>query len=211
MRQLALLLLLTPRGRDSLGVSASCRPRLYVYSLPDGYRDAMDTRGRGMGLPLNHSHIAGMQVGLYDTDAYAGLGEIFYQRALAHRCRTYRPSDADLFFVPVFSGQMGMHGWRPNTTPPRPPSTFCAEIASYTPELLREAREALFARLWRVTVDSDLRALARRGGADHILLMPRHGQRWENSPYCEFNIMDDRFGSPVRLAIEENAGYDGSL
>ena len=90
--QLQLLLLLAPGGRSS-----GCRPRLYVYRLPDGYRDNMDTRGRGMGIPLGQngtSPFSDLEIGLYDSDAYAGLGEIFYERAMGYRCRTYRPSDA---------------------------------------------------------------------------------------------------------------------
>ena len=114
--------------------------------------------------------------------------------------------------MPVFSGQLGMAAWRPETIPPRPSNKiFCAEITNYVPELLREAHEALLARLWRVTLDDGSRALEQRGGADHILLMPRHGAAWEASPFCEFNIHDRRFGSAIRLAIEKNGGYDGSL
>ena len=57
---------------------AECRPRLYVYRLPEGYRDPLDTRGRGFGKPLAQAPglVRGLQVPLYDTDAYAGLGEI---------------------------------------------------------------------------------------------------------------------------------------
>ena len=107
---------------------------------------------------------------------------------------------------------MGLSTWRPPTTPPRPSGkVFCAEITKYAPELLREAHEALLARLWRVTLDDGSRAIERRGGADHILLMPRHGAPWEDEPFCEFNIRDKRFGTAIRLAIEQNIGYDGSL
>ena len=119
---------------------------------------------------------------------------------------------SDLFFVPVFTAQMGLGAWRPNSiTSPRPERTFCAELTNYAPDMLREAHEALLSRLRRVTVDDGEAALSRRGGADHILLNPRHGAVWEANPYCEFSYGDWRYGAPVKLSVEQNHLYDGNL
>ena len=74
----------------------------------------MDTRGRGFGEPLEDGKNIS-EVTLWDTDAYAGLGEIFYERAMGYRCRTRDPDAADLYFVPAFSAQFGglRSGWDP--------------------------------------------------------------------------------------------------
>ena len=187
-----------------------CRPRLYVYHLPEGYRDPLDTRGRGFGKPItpnNPELVRGLQISLYDSDAYAGLGDIFYERSLAYRCRTRDPVTADLFLVPAFSGQIGA------ATNARTPSGLrCAEVRNYTREVWQHAPDALFLRLYRINDGGGGRprrgwfavqsALERRGGADHILLNPRHGTQYEANPYCELDLLDPRLGNPVRLSIE---------
>ena len=179
----------------------ACRPSLYVYHIPEGYRDPLDTRGRGFGKQVQHvpEFVRGLQLQLYDTDAYSGLGEIIYERALSYRCRTRDPVSADLFLVPAFSGQIGVFARNADT----PSGLRCAEVRNYTQAVWRRAADALFLRLYRVSGGgNNTSMLERHGGADHLLLNPRHGTPYEASPYCEFSLLDRRFGEPVRLAIE---------
>lgn len=185
--------------------ASACSPRLFVYLLPEGYRDPDDTVGRGLGQRLQGS----TGPPLFDSEQY-NLGELLYQRALGYRCRTYDPVSADLFFVPAFRGRAFM--------PPRWNASLrshrvCAETrstsAARSSRIYDRVRLPLAtAQCGRQRSNTSTSSLQARGGADHILFHPRTAQSWENEPYCELRYLDSAWGYPVRLAMEERVAFD---
>ena len=178
--------------------TAACRrPRLYVYALPSGYRDELDCAGTApiagggasLGLPTG--------VELQASDQW-GLGTLFHRRALEQqrRCPT-DPDSADLFLVPA---------WTTRITPR--PSQWCMEGAD--PQVARRGghEAALYHRLREVRLRSGEPALAARGGADHVLLLPRVGASYEARPSCELAYDDRRLGLATRLSIEEPGEWE---
>ena len=178
------------RARVHTGIQLpSTCPRLFVHSLPDGYRSTSDviaTIGRGIGQPVK-SPDEGFRI--YDGQQYQ-LGEHFYKRALSYRCRTLDPADADLFFVPAFSHVST--GWT---------NTKKRMVADNMSTASRD--DALFTRLRSVHSRSGESVLDARGGADHVLLVTREGLLQDGSPYWELDYADSRLGAATRLAISE--------
>lgn len=89
--------------------NGSCYPRLYVYSLPEGYRDRRTQRpgrndvfGRVAVRSAQMPPSFPVGVDLWDT-SMNGLGDLFYERALSYHCREHDPEKADLFFVPAYT------------------------------------------------------------------------------------------------------------
>ena len=150
-----------------------CAFRLFVYPLPEGYRKQTIA---GSNLSYNPAN----------DDFQFTLAAIFFDRSVHHRCRTYDPMEATLFLVPA---------WNADQT--HKPSDACAEqsrsTASGVMHLLYDRLEA--AAPGRLTA---------RGGADHLLVNPRVGAyRYESHPLCELDLLDARFGSAARLALEQ--------
>ena len=182
----------TPPRLDS-GNSSTCRPRLYVYDLPDEYRDPEDTTGRGFGRAVRLvSPLPGFPPGvrLWDSQQYQ-LGEIVYQRSLVYRCRTHDASTADLFLVPAFSA--------------RPSVNRSGERRSGK----AAKRESLLTRLRAVSsldactgLPTD--AIAARGGADHVLVSGGDGLKFQERPLAELDLYDDAFGEVTRFALQED-------
>ena len=147
---------------------SACRPRLYVHYLPENYRDPADRVGRGVGAPLVpladvSTSLEGFPKGvhLFDTQQYQ-LGELFYERAIAYRCRTHDPSLADLFFVPAFSGRV------------RRPPVDGERGARYPRAGLVPRFDALFERVHALRAPGTNESyLSARGGADHIVVRRR--------------------------------------
>ena len=88
--------------------TSACTPNLYVYTLPEVYRDVDDTSpGRGIGAELlspaeTRNLLPGFPAGLRIWDSQqTAIGDLYYERALGFRCRTHSPASADLFFVPA--------------------------------------------------------------------------------------------------------------
>ena len=104
--------------------SDSCRPRLYVYRLPDAYRNRLfPERARDIGEPIFRDAAAWPDfpdVQLYNSAMY-GLGDLFHSRALAYRCRTFDAAQADLFFVPAYTQESTLR-----RSAPRRPARCCA-------------------------------------------------------------------------------------
>ena len=158
-----------------------CEPRLFVHSLPEAYRDPLDTLGRGVGRPLAPP-LDGVFVRLYDSDMY-GLGALVHERSLQYNCRTHDPSTADLFFVPTFSARdTGGRCAEENRTSHR----FAGGLA----------------RLRLPLTGSNQSVLEARGGADHVVLNARTARHWEQEPACELSLADSAFGSPIKLSAE---------
>ena len=172
---------------------APCRrPRVFVYPLPAGYQDSSETAGAS---PV--AEAAGLLPGwpsgvdLHASQAH-GLGSLFYQRALQqqHRCGT-TPDAADLFLVPAFRSALT----------PRP-SLSCMESPDNASQ--RGGHEtALYQRIREVTLSNGQPALDARGGADHVLLLPRIGASYETRPSCELDYFDPRLGLATRLSLGE--------
>lgn len=171
--------------------NTSCRPRLFIYVLPDTYRhvgkitagsfeggtwlNSGDTF-RAFGLPYTFSGI-----NMYDN------GRLYYERALKYHCRVHDPAIADLFYVPAH-----------NTEQQFRPSSFCAEH----PRGAASHFDALYLRLEAQAPG----ALSAFGGADHFVIGTRIGaQRYETNPFCELNLADPRLGNAARLSIEQRA------
>ena len=179
---------------DSAMDSDSCRPRLFTYQLPGSYR--ISPHGLGKAIHMRNR----VHAPLWDTDQYS-LGSLLYERALAYRCRTRDPSNADLFFVPAFRGTLGT-------------VQECAEPDSKV-KLLQRLRVVL------LNASSAQRhglldgangpptTLEARGGADHIILNPRSGMNWERYPYCELQMGSARLGAALWLSMESHP-HNGS-
>lgn len=164
-----------------------CRPRLYVYDLPNRYRYEGRPEGQGFPPPLNLTDndaatlpSSSLQL-LHSTDTYVA-GGIFFARAMTHPCRTLDPAMADLFFIPAFTD--AFHG-----------EHICAD------QLGRHncSRNRMFERL-EMAAPGRLRA---RNGSDHIILSPRHGFHYDVSVSYELRLTDSRLGNAIRFAMEE--------
>ena len=92
----------------SMPLHAQCRPRLYVYQLPEAYRDPYDdgTPRDGVGRPVHARTAAGADLTVWDNEQYS-VASLIHERALSYRCRTQDPADADLFLVPAFKSRIG--------------------------------------------------------------------------------------------------------
>lgn len=173
---------------------AACRPRLFVYRLPEGYRDPSDaTNGMpadAVGRPLRIGR-EGLERSLWSSEQYS-IASLIYQRALAWRCRVHDPALADLFFVPAFKPRLGA-------------TQSCAEGAATN-------HRALIQRLRLELPNTSMpqshpfptvTTLEARGGADHIILNPRSGMSWERFPFCELALGSPSFGAALYLAMEQ--------
>ena len=186
------------RSARSVGPPAmpDCRPRLYVYRLPDTYRDPVESAGGqpadGLGRPLR-MRSSGIEASCWDSDQYS-IASLVYERALGYRCRTHDPAEADLFFVPAFKSRLGA-------------TQSCAEPESSAGKhgLAHRLRMSLpnSSRPASWTGKEPPSTLEARGGADHILLNPRNGMSWERFPYCELALGSPAFGAALYLAMEQ--------
>lgn len=169
-------------------------PRLFVHSLPDVYRiseeddaSAGGGEGRGIGRPTT---VRG-KLTVYNGQMYQ-LGEIFYERALGYHCRTHDPAAADLFLIPAYKAMA------PDWSNEQKRDVAEPSVSSAT------RTDALLARLRRVRLEgSNTSVLEARGGADHILLVPREGHFHDTYPWWELDVMDGRLGATTRLALHE--------
>ena len=170
-----------------------CRPRLYVYRLPESYRDPSEnTNGMpadGIGRPLR-VHAEGLAGSVWDAEQYS-VASLVHERALSWRCRTHDPMHADLFFVPAFKPRLGT-------------TQSCAESGDHRNlvtrlrlELPNSSKPANFGST------NPLTTLEARGGADHIVLNPRSGMSWERFPYCELGLGSPSLGAALYLAMEQ--------
>ena len=196
---------------SSKGAVPPCRPRLFVYELPDAYRvtknqsggdneqesgtpGATTSRGRGRIVTrLDHG---------YEADQYS-LAALLYQRALSWRCRVHEPTLADLFWVPAFRDSLPWafeHGSRWSETRCIGP---CAEGHASRKGALVERLRLPLHRAGGDSSHERTSTLEARGGADHIFLNPRSGQAWERSPFCELAFGDPAFGAASFFAMEE--------
>jgi len=169
---------------------------LYTYQLPGSYRDS--PHGLGKAIHIRNR----VNAPLWDTDQYS-LGSLLYERALAYRCRTRDPSNADLFFVPAFKGALGT-------------MQECAEPDSKV-KLLQRLRVVLLNASSagaerhgpRDGANGPPTTLEARGGADHIILNPRSGMTWERYPFCELQMGSARLGAALWLSMESHP-HNGS-
>ena len=183
-----------------------CRPRLYVYRLPDSYRDPSDAGmpADGVGNPLR-LRSAGLDASVWDSGQYS-LASLVHERALSWRCRTHDPAEADLFFVPAFKPRLGA-------------SQGCAEPGTSSPRGLvsrlriplpngsrldgRGEGRGFAGGAASAPAGHPLTTLEARGGADHIFLNPRSGMTWERFPYCELALGSPALGAALYLAMEQ--------
>jgi hypothetical protein len=74
-----------------------CSPKLYVYDIPNIYRQSLSlTMWPGVKMKL-HPQIQAFSINQYAIPA------IIYNRSLAYICRVTDPNDADLFYIPAFN------------------------------------------------------------------------------------------------------------
>ena len=177
---------------SALALSEHCRPRLYVYRLPEAYRDPQESLGGlppdGLGRPL-HLRDVGIQATLWDAEQYSAAS-LLHERSLSYRCRTHDPADADLFFVPAFKSRLA--------------ASTCAEKSGkrgLTQRLRLELPNASRPTGW--PSGQPLTTLEARGGADHIVINPRNGASWERAPYCELTYGSPVLGAALHLAFEQ--------
>ena len=181
-----------------------CRPRLFVYRLPDAYRNLATSAdptsdsmpADGLGRPLNLQQIGSPT---WSSEQYS-LASLVHERALAYRCRTHDPAQADLFIVPAYRETLGS-------------DIKCAERQGSRLKLIHRLQLPLPNRTYRRHASSNsaadggnddgaVRTLTARGGADHVILNPRNGQPWDRFPYCEFALGAPELGAAVHLAME---------
>ena len=165
-----------PTGR-MVSLSSRCAPsdpRLYIYDLPKGYQDAGGSRDSVMSslgtvFPNVSEALPGFPHGgaLHSIGQFS-LGAILFQRALKYRCRTHDPAAADLFFVPAFSSRLA-----------RRSTEHCMDDARDGTSSGHQS--LLYERLRSVQLDGEP-LLARRGGADHLVVNPRNGATYESRP-----------------------------
>ena len=186
---------------------SSCRPSLFVYSLPDSYRqgglvgettdfagnaEAMAHRGLGPRIKCTQKTFPGL-----DCDAVAlhasyesEIADLFYQRAMGYRCLTRDVTSADLFLVPAF--RRGL---------PTDP-LLCAEQG------YRGAPSSTGALFTRLALQHGGRLPCNSDGTDHLLMFTVPGLEFETrEQLCEFDPWDWRWGRPTRFALEEGGNY----
>ena len=178
---------------DSAGRSrpmAACRPALYVYELPNRYRHEGKPHGSGFGVPV--ASPPGLPIAaLYSATTY-GTGAAFFETALKHRCRTWVPAKADLYFVPTFTDSFRTQN-------------VCVDAAPGQPKNC--SRDALFRRLAAVHNGSGVSYLDARGGADHILLTGHQGFWFDLKPSYEVSYRDRRLRGAMLFSVEEGVRY----
>ena len=172
-----------------------CRPRLYVYELPDTYRDAGQPTGRP-GFPPTLAPEVTTDAWLADYPHRAvalrnsvslQLGAVFFARALHHACRTLNPDDADLFFLPVYHrGFNGKH--------------VCGEATPH-----KCARDGLLRRLQRLRNAANVSYVDARGGADHFVIVPHNGYWFDTRPTYELGVGDKWLGKTTYFCLETGA------
>ena len=166
----------------------SCPMRLYIHSLPDGYRDAWSERHQ-----LSH----GSEFKLYATERNS-LGPLFYQRALEHPCRTRSAEAASLFLVPIYRARQAPTRFDRLVRKGR--NTHCAEQAHAVSTFSSLAASVAVIGQLRLGNASGVSVLEAHGGADHVLLNVQDGMWWETTPYCEFDYLATALGAATRLA-----------
>ena len=151
-----------------------------------------------LGRPLRMT-AAGIENSCWDSEQYS-IASLIYERALAYRCRTHDPARADLFFVPAFKPRLAV-------------ANGCAEPGAHQ-------KRALIQRLRielplntssqpaepgapEATTTTMTTTLEARGGADHIIVNPRNGNKWERNPFCELAMGSAALGAAQYLAMEQ--------
>ena len=215
---------------ESMGDCGVKQPWLYVYELPATYR-RRGTVGADTFPPLVRppALAPGTSVELRDAHSTHVVGGIFYERAMAHPCLTTEHSRADLLFVPAYDGMINSDT-RKRACEPRC-GKLLASIARRQRHRLVKAKDrsswigslrqdgssvhadiaracskdALVNRLLGVAPPGAA-PLDRRAGRDHIFLSERQGTFWDTRPcYWEADLLDQRWGEPTRLALEEGS------
>ena len=170
-------------------VETACRPALYVYELPDGYRHENKPNGRGFGVPVTSP--PGLPTAALFSAVTYGTGAAFFEAALNYRCRTLEPAQADLFFVPTFTDKR-LRRWCVDATPEQPKNC---------------SRDALFLRLAAVRNGSGMSYLQARGGTDHILLTGHQGFYFDMKPSYEVSYRDRRLRGTMLFSVEDGVRY----
>ena len=169
-----------------------CRPRLYVYRVPEVYRDPNGgVPPDGLGQPLRMRGSNGVEVpSLWDAEQYT-IASLIHERALGYRCRTHDVATADLFFVPAFKSRLA--------------GTQACKDGSDRRALVERLRLWLPNGSWPASWASPQAptTLEARGGADHIFINPRNGMSYERSPYCELTLGSPSLGAATYLAMEQ--------
>ena len=177
---------------EGCAMVGECKWMLYTYPLPDAYRRHtrdVSTR-RGARLPVQRHEGNAIPIELAAT-SQRSLGEIYFERARTHPCRTSEAADATLFFVPAYDTEA--HGAKER-------NLWCAERVA-TGVNTTFYFNALYDRM-RTSAGFD--ALQRRGGADHLFIDPLIGASgYETQPHCELDLEDPRLGAAAKLAIEQ--------
>ena len=219
---MALLLLVSNLANDG-GAAEECRPRLYVYRLPEAYRDPTESTNNmpadGIGPPLHIQQHIGMP--LWNTEQYS-LASLVHERGLAYRCRTHDPAEADLFLVPAYRGRMTstvpcaeapgsrlkllqriqipLHGRNASSTS----NSGTTSGTTTTTTISTDVASRRLSRALRSGTDAvrPLTTLDARGGADHIILNPRNGEPWDKTPFCELMLSAPQLGAAQYLSME---------
>ena len=192
---------------------SSCRPRLYVYRLPEMYRDpntATELPPDGIGTPTSIEEIPAL---LWDTEQYS-LASLVYERSLAYRCRTHDPGSADLFIVPAFKSKLGTNCPEPSRSRVKLLSRLEIPLwrgtdsvgnqtsVTHYPHRNQSHRHRRGATTEIGDRDQAQTTLGRRGGADHIILSPRNGEPWDRAPYCDLQLGAHGLGAALYLSME---------
>lgn len=161
-------------------------PRLYIYELPDRYRNEGRPSGRGFGVAVNATPPLPASLRLYSAMTFATSSTV-YDRAMTYVCRTTDPSMADVFFIPVFTANKGRMSHVP-----------CADNCS---------KENFFARLnaiRHIDNSSNTSYFDRFRGADHFVVSGQQGCPFALRPVNEMTHFSKRMGLTMHFAVEQH-------
>lgn len=141
---------------------------------------------------------------LRNTSQYA-LAGVFYGKALAYPCRTLKPEEADLYFIPVLNELDGVAAYRRGNKGLRdavcPPGSLWLKVKGKKGCV----RSKLVDAIEQVRSGASNRSYLSERRRRHLLMTPREGTKTDSRPYLDVDLFDRAFQGALTFAVEEGA------